>query len=244
MDLREPPHPAVLYDTDGPVATVTLNRPEQRNALSPDVIDGLGDALERGIDDPAIRAVLITNTGTTFCAGAFRKEPPPTSGRRTLVAVLETILDADKPVVGRIAGHCVGAGVGLAAACDLSIGLDHATFAFPEVRLGLAPAVISVVCLPKLRRADAMELFLTGDRITAARAAALGLINRAVAPDRFDADVSAVLATLVALRPDALAVAKHVVLRVPGMERNAAFAWTTDLISMLTDRGGSPPDGP
>jgi Enoyl-CoA hydratase/carnithine racemase len=119
-------------------------------------------------------------------------------------------------VVARIAGHCVAGGIGLAAACDLSIADGAARFGFTEVRIGVAPAIISVVCLPKLRRADALELFLSGERITAARAAEVGLITRAVPAADLDAEVAAVVARLLAGGPSALAAAKRLVYTIPG----------------------------
>ena len=100
------------------------------------------------------------------------------------------ITGSPKPVIGRIAGHCMGGGVGLAAACDISVVADDARIGFTEVRIGVAPAIISVVCLPKMRRADAAELFLSGERITAARAVEVGLLNRAVPASELDAAVA------------------------------------------------------
>src|SRR5262249_16595893 len=117
----------------------------------------------------------------------------------------------------------------LAAACDISIAGAEARFAFTEVRVGVAPAIISVVCLPKIRRADALELFLGGERISAARAAEVGLITRAVPAGELDAEV----APLLAGGPSALAAAKRLVYTIPGMERKAAFARTTELSQSL-----------
>ena len=103
--------------------------------------------------DDSVRVVLLTNAGNTFCAGADLKGKSEHKPRHSLVDVMAAIIDCPKPVIGRIAGHCTGGGVGLAAACDISIVEDSALFGFTEVRLGVCPAVISVVCLPKLRRA-------------------------------------------------------------------------------------------
>jgi len=136
-------------------------------------------------------------------------------------------------VVARIAGHCVAGGIGLAAACDISIADDAARFGFTEVRIGVAPAIISVVCLPKLRRADALELFLSGERISAARAAEVGLITRAVPAADLDAEVAAVVARVLAGGPSALAAAKRLVYTIPGMDRDAAFTRTTEVSQAL-----------
>jgi methylglutaconyl-CoA hydratase len=127
----------------------------------------------------------------------------------------------------------MGGGVGLAAAADLSIASTDVTFGFTEVRIGLAPAMISVVCLPKLSRADAAELFLTGRKIPAARAAEVGLINRAVPPADLDEAVTALLHELVAGSPGGLAASKQLLREVPAMTRDAAFAHTQVLSAEL-----------
>ena len=228
---RPPPPPdgvisdAALYAVDGGVATITLNRPANKNALSVELVDAVGDRLQAAQDDDAVRAVVLTNAGNTFCAGADLKTKSAAPPRHTLVDILDAIIDSPKPVVGRIAGHCSGGGVGLAAACDISVVADDALIGFTEVRLGVCPAVISVVCLPKLRRADASELFLTGERVPAARAAAVGLVNRAA--------VAEFLAKLVRGGPAALAASKELVARVPQMGRADAFAWAAPLSQKL-----------
>ncbi len=123
--------------------------------------------------------------------------------------------------------------MGLAAACDISIAADDVRFGFTEVRIGVAPAIISVVCLPKMRVGDALELFLSGERVEAARAVEVGLINRSVARESLDHSVASILAALLQGSPHALAAAKRLVYEVPGMAREAAFEWTARLSSEL-----------
>jgi len=228
---------AVWYAVSGGVATLTMDQPHNRNAMTPALLGGLADGLAAALADDKVGAVVLTHTGPAFCAGADLSggEKPRTRRSKTLglADVLEDIQDAPKPVVARIAGHCVGGGVGLAAACDISLAASEARFAFTEVRVGVAPAIISVVCLPKIRRADALELFLSGERISAARAAEVGLITRAVPAADLDAEVAAVLARVLAGGPSALAAAKRLVYTIPGMERGAAFARTTELSQKL-----------
>ena len=223
---------ATIYDVAKGVATIRLNRPENRNAMSPELLNGLGDDLGRALADDAVRVVVLTNEGPAFCAGADLKGGGGTP-LYSLVDVFGKILDSPKPIVGRIAGHCMGGGVGLAASCDVSIAADDVLLGFTEVRIGVAPAIISVVCLPKMRRADAMELFLSGERIPAARAAEVGLLNRAVARTDLDAAIDELVAKLVRGGPKALAAAKSLVVRVPAMERAAAFGWTEKLSAEL-----------
>lgn len=222
---------ATLLEVSRGVATITLNRPENRNALSVELVDSFGEHLDAALGDDAVRVVVLTNRGNTFCAGADLKAavsgqpaPEPAKGR-TFIDIFNLILDSPKPVVGRLAGHCLAGGLGLAAACDISVASDEATFGFTEVRIGVAPAVISVVCLPKLRRSDALELFLSGERVSAARAAEVGLITRAVPAAQLDAAVDEVVRKVVLGGPQALALAKQLVYKVPAMERQAAFDW-------------------
>jgi methylglutaconyl-CoA hydratase len=127
----------------------------------------------------------------------------------------------------------MGGGNGLAAALDVSIAAADVSFGFTEVRLGVAPAIVSVVCLPKMRRGEALEAFLRGNRFSAARAAELGLINRAVPAADLDAAVGEVLDDLRKGGPSALGFAKRLVYEVPALPPKEAFAWTADLSGRL-----------
>ena len=220
-----------LTVADG-VATITLDQPDNRNALSVALVESLGSQIAEANADDAVRAIVLTNAGSTFCAGADLKAEPG-SQTASVVPVFEAILDSPKPVVGRIAGHCMGGGVGLAAACDISVIVDEAKVGFTEVRIGVAPAMISVIVLPKLRRADALELFLTGERIPAARATEVGLFNRCVPAGQLDDAVDDVVGKLVRGGPTALAASKRLVHEVPELDRDAAFAMTEELSSSL-----------
>jgi methylglutaconyl-CoA hydratase len=224
---------ATVYSLHGGVASIVLSRPDNRNALSTELMNSLGDNLTHAMSDDDARLIVLTNEGNTFCAGADLKGGSGEASRHSLVDILTAIQDGPKPVVGRIAGHCTGGGNGLAAACDISIAPDDAFFAFTEVRIGVAPAIISVVCLPKLRRADALELFMTGKRCPASRAAEIGLINRAVPRPDLDAAVLEVCTDLLAGGPKALTAAKQLVYRVPQMDRDAAFTRTAKLSADL-----------
>jgi methylglutaconyl-CoA hydratase len=233
---------AVRYVVTEAVATLTMDQAHNRNALTPALMAGLTEGLEAALADEAVGVIVLTNHGPAFCAGADLSGGSPaapaggkrrTARRDGLADLLAAIQDSAKPVVARIAGHCMGGGVGLAAVCDISIAEDAAKFGFTEVRIGVAPAIISVVCLPKLRRADALELFLSGERISAARAAEVGLITRAVPAADLDAEVVAVVGKLLAGGPSALAAAKRLVYTIPGMDREAAFTRTTEVSQAL-----------
>ena len=228
---------AVRVETAAGVMTVTLVDVENRNALGAALVQGLYDAIASANDDPNVRAVVVTNEGSTFCAGANLKER--SGAKQTGAAtvgfedLLRAIQTSPTPIIGRIAGHVVGGGNGLASALDISIASEDVKFGFTEVRLGVAPAIISVVCLPKMRAGEAMEAFLRGNRFPASKAAELGLINRAVPADQLDAAVEEVLADLRKGGPNALGFAKRLVYEVPPMEQKEAFQWTSRLSAKL-----------
>ena len=227
----------VRIEVSAGVLTVTLADVENRNALGAGIVNGLHDAIAQANADPAIRAVVVTNEGTTFCAGANLKQrsgaAEETRPKLGFEELLGEIQSSPTPIVGKIKGHVVGGGNGLAAALDIAIAQEDVKFGFTEVRLGVAPAIISVVCLPKMRHGEAMEVFLRGNRFPASRAAELGLISRAVPAAELDAAVDEVLADLRLGGPEALGVAKRLVYEVPAMEQKEAFAWTADLSGRL-----------
>jgi len=233
---------AIRSETSGGVATLTLADVENRNALGGAVVGGLIDGLAAANADPSARVIVVTNDGPIFCAGANIKKQSAanedrdrtgTTGATGLDALLTGIQQSPTPVVGKINGHVVGGGMGLAAALDVSIAVDDAKFGFTEVRIGVIPAIISVVCLPKMRRGDAMEAFLRGNRFPATRAAELGLINRAVPADQLDAEVASVVDDMLRGGPTALGLAKQLVNDVPAMGQTEAFAWTSELSASL-----------
>lgn len=217
--------------------TITLSDVENRNALGARLVRGIHDAIDRANADPSIRVVVLTNEGTTFCAGANLKERQKQTTQQNdggeLVELLRAVQTSPTPILARIAGHVVGGGNGLAAAVDIAIADENAKFGFTEVRLGVAPAIISVVCLPKMRHGEAMEAFLRGHRFTASKAAELGLISRAVPSDQLDTTVHEIIADLKKGGPHALGIAKKLVHEVPAMNRSQAAEWTARLSGEL-----------
>ena len=229
---------AVETDLANGVLTVTLADEDNRNALSSLLTAELTEALDHADADPEVRVVVLTNRGRVFCAGADLSERSSGGSGSSSRPVDPTRLfgrfrESPKPYVGRIAGHCVAGGMGLAAAMDISIAIEEAKFGFTEVRIGVAPAIISVVCLPKIRPADAREAFLRGNRFLAPEAARMGLINAAVPVEELDAAVDAAVADLKAGGPEAIAAAKQLMARVPGMPIDEAFQWTGELSASL-----------
>ena len=219
------------------VATITLGDVERRNVLSHQLLDELVAAIDRVEYDDGVRVVVLTNAGKVFCAGADlseRSADPGTGGRSfDLSELFGRIRGSAKPYVGRIAGHCVAGGVGLAAVVDIAVALDSATFGFTEVRVGVAPAMIAVVCLPKMRDADARAAFLRGRRFSAADAAAMGLISSVASVDDLDGAVDAVVTDLLAGGPAALAATKKLLRVLPTLDPAAAASWTAELSGRL-----------
>lgn len=239
---------AVESSLDGGVLTVTLADEANRNALSGKLVAELTEALDRADADPNVRVVVLTNRGSVFCAGADLRErsghsstlPDKSHSSQSQRSFTDPVVDlfgrfrrSPKPYVGRIAGHCVAGGMGLAAAMDISFAPHEAKFGFTEVRLGLAPAMISVLCLPKMSPADAASAFLRGNRFDATEAARMGLITAAVPAHRLDAAVDAATADLLAGSPQALAAAKKLLERVPALGFDEALEWAGSLSAEL-----------
>jgi enoyl-CoA hydratase len=202
--------PVVRYTVDRAIATVTLDSPENRNALSRALVSELGAHLERAATDDTVRAVVLTHTGSTFCAGADLREQSgeggPEEGTRRMLALLLSVVALPKPVVARVDGHVRAGGLGLVGACDLAFAGPSSTFAFTEVRLGLTPAIISLTTLRRMGERAAARYYLTGETFDAATAVATGLITAAA--DDVDAALEPVLTALRACSPQGLAETK------------------------------------
>ena len=139
---------AVHYELDRAIATITLDSPENRNALSSALVGAVTEHLVTASADESVRAVVLTHTGSTFCAGADLKEQSaeggPAAGTRRMLALLRELIGLSKPVIVSLDGHVRAGGIGLVGASDIAIAGPASTFAFTEVRLGLAPAIISL----------------------------------------------------------------------------------------------------
>ena len=190
------------------IATITLDSPANRNALSVQLVEELLAHVRTAAADDGAHVVVLSHTGPAFCAGADLKARAQRA-EIPLPDLLAALWELPKPIVARVGGPARAGGVGVVAACDLAVASPAATFAFSEVRLGLVPAVISAVCLPRLTHGDALELFLTGDVFEAERAAAAGLVT--VVAEDVDAAVADLVAKLRLGAPHALAAAKQLV---------------------------------
>ncbi|MGH2608224.1 MAG: enoyl-CoA hydratase/isomerase family protein, partial [Tepidiformaceae bacterium] len=191
------------------------------------------------IADAAVRVVVITGAGTVFCSGADLKEQREANerGEQTgpgpLVPILTAMIEAPKPFIARVNGAARAGGIGLFAACDIAVAVETATFALSEVRIGVAPAVISVVVIPRIGLAKSRELMLTGNVFDAAEAARIGLLNAVAPADGLDAAVRAYVDAFLSAAPGALAETKAMLRRVPGMPVDEAFAYGSELSARL-----------
>jgi methylglutaconyl-CoA hydratase len=215
----------VHVDHRGPAAVVTLDSPHNRNALSRGLIEQLHAALLQVTADERTRVVVLTGTGPVFCSGADLKEqraggPPPSVG---LPEILTLIYGSPRPVLARVNGAARAGGLGLIAACDLTVGLRTATFGFSEVRIGVAPAIIAVPCLRRMDRRAARQLFLTGETFDGDRARQTGLLDLAVADGELDSTVEELVDQLRRGAPEALAVTKRLLQELPGPDLEADF---------------------
>jgi enoyl-CoA hydratase/methylglutaconyl-CoA hydratase len=206
----------VHYEVADGVATITLDSPHNRNALSRQLVGELRERLDRAGEDDGAAVVLLRSSGRVFCSGADLAEATSGSaedGPRAIVGLQRAIVAHPKPVVVALAGPVRAGGIGIVAAADIVVAAEAADFALTEVKLGLAPAAISLTVLPRLSSRAAAYTFLTGERFGAAAAAEFGLVTRVVAADALDAEVARVCASLGSGAPQGLRETKALLAR-------------------------------
>ena len=200
------------------VASLTLDRPDKHNVLSGEMCDELGRAAAALGADEAVRVVVLTGAGASFCAGGdltwMRAQfAADRAGRmaeaRRLAAMLRALDALPKPLIGRVNGAAYGGGVGLVAVCDVALAVESAGFGLTEVRLGLIPATISPYVVARIGAARARDVFTSGRRFDAAEARAMGLVGRVVPEDGLDAAVEEAVEGYLAAAPAAVSAAKR-----------------------------------
>ena len=213
----------VEHTRDGPIDTVTLRRPEVHNAFNEHVIAEVAAAFDAIAASTGTRVVVLRGEGRSFSAGAdldwMRRaaafsEDENRRDASALAAMLRAVSECACPVVARVQGNAFGGGAGLAAAADIAIAGATARFAFSEVRLGLVPATIARHVIRKIGPGRALPLFLTGERIDAERALAIGLVHRVADDDALDVAVAETVDALLAGGPEAQRRCKELVRRV------------------------------
>ena len=216
--LPEPPagpNGDLLVGRNGPVLTLTINRPERRNAMTWEVIGGLREQVARAKADPHVRVVVVTGQGDqAFCAGADLSGMAPRNpgggtdeylghhlARGWLAELFEELWNLGKPTIARVQGWAMAGGFGLALACDVVIASDRARFGAPELNVGLWPYMVTVPMLRSMPPKKALELMLTGRVVEAVEAERIGFVNQVVSPDRLDGAVAGMAAVLASKPP-------------------------------------------
>jgi methylglutaconyl-CoA hydratase len=230
---------ALSTDARG-VATLTLNRPDKRNALSAAMIAELTGAAATLGADPAVRVVVLTGAGDSFCAGGdlgwMRAQmdadrPARIAEATKLAGMLRALNELPKPLIGRVNGQAYGGGVGMMAVCDVCVGVAGARFGLTETRLGLIPATISPYVIARMGEGPARRVFMSARLFDAAEAQGLGLLARAVASEALDAAVEAELAPYLAAAPGAVARAKALARALGPRIDDAVIAMTAEALA-------------
>lgn len=218
--------PVLEYSVDEGVATLLLNRPEKRNALSGELIDALEDGLSRAETDASVRVVLIRGAGKDFCSGADLEELERSAEMGHEESVREATRFGElfvrmrrhaRPIVAAVHGRALAGGAGLATACDLVLAAEDAEFGYPEVHLAFVPAMVMTILRRKVPEALAFELVTRGDRISAGRAAEIGLVNRVFPAEGFDEAVHEYVTELASRPPSSVALSKGLLYAIDGV---------------------------
>lgn len=223
----------VEYSVKERIGRITLNRPDKRNALSPEVVEGLKQAFDRAAKDDQVKVIVLNAAGEAFCAGAdlaylqqlqnFSFEENLTDSNQ-LKELFLNIYTHPKVVIAQVQGHALAGGCGLASICDWVFAVPEAKFGYTEVRIGFIPALVSVFLLRKLGEGAARELLLSGELIAAERAQAIGLINRVVSADKLEAEVNDFASRLIASNSaDSMKLTKKLIAEVQGMNLTQAL---------------------
>ena len=232
----------VLVSVEAHVATITLNRPAQRNPLSATMLRDLATAFRWCRQEPEVRVTVLTGAGDrVFCAGADLNSfdggmtDLERHRSRDLFVDLFTLMESlGKPIVGRINGHALAGGIGLACACDLLVSTDTATFGTPEINVGIWPMMIQAILSRNIPRKVLLEMEMLGDRWTATQLQGVGVINRVVPHDQLDSAVKEITDKLVKKSPVALRLGRDSFYRQQDMEFRAALDYLHSQFTLVT----------
>jgi methylglutaconyl-CoA hydratase len=238
---------AQTYETvkavkDGPIARVSFCRPEIHNAFNDTLIYEMTDLFSSLKEDNNVRVVVLTGQGKSFCAGAdlnwmrrvkdysFEKNLEESLALADLFWLIYTM---PLPIVGRINGAAIGGGTGFVAVCDIAVAAESAKFSFSEVKIGVVPACIGPYVIRKIGQGKAREFFISGERLTAADAYRIGLVDRYYPDDKLDEEIEKLIATLLSSGPNAIKMAKELITNVPRMTRDEFRQYTAEMIAKL-----------
>lgn len=224
----------LIVDTEGPVAWLTLNRPDKYNSLTTSMMNAATETLEALDADESVKVVVIDARGKAFCAGHDFAEVSGTDDPDALFAtcsrLMLTIHRIRQPVIAQVQGIATGAGCQLVAACDMAIAGDEARFATSGINVGLFCSTPSVEVGRNVLPKRAMEMLFTGDFVDAATAASIGLVNRAVPMDDLAGEVSALAEKIAGKAPSALALGKQMFYKQMGMGISEAYRYTSEVM--------------
>jgi enoyl-CoA hydratase/carnithine racemase len=232
----------VLASGSGHRGTITLNKPDQRNPLGGGMLRDLLTAFQWARDDPKVRVVVLTGAGDkAFSAGADlssfdaqQTEVERHLGRHIFVELFVLMQELGKPIIGRINGHALAGGLGLATSCDILVAADTATFGTPEINVGVWAMMIQAVLIRNLPRKQLLEMLLLGDRFGADEAFRIGLVNRVVPASELDAAVDEVAAKLEKKSPIIMKLGRDSFYRIQDMEFRAALEYLQAQLSLVT----------
>lgn len=232
----------VLYEARPPRATLTIAREERRNAINPEVVAGLRAGLRRAVEDEAVKVVVVTGAGErAFCAGGDLGGMTADSRvamhyqRAEIAELFAEMRACELPIVARVNGHALAGGFGLMLACDLVVAVEDAALGTPEIDLGLWPFMITALIQRDLPRKLALELMLTGRRITAAEGAAVGIVNRAVPRAELDGALDELVGGLAAKSPLILGLGKRSFYRAEDMAFGDALEYLAGMLTLCLE---------
>jgi enoyl-CoA hydratase/carnithine racemase len=227
--------PHVLHNVENGIATFTINREQQRNAISLEAIELFLNYLDTAEKDDQVRVVLITGTGDkAFCSGAdlgSTADGKIQQGFKRYAQLLKRLAGYSKPLVAKINGSCMAGGMGLMLACDIGIARNDAKFGTPEVNVGLWPMMIGALIYRNVLRKKAMEMVLLGERLNAEQAVRIGLITRAVPPENLDDEVQHILENLAAKSPIGMKIGKNAFYAMADMPFEEAVDFLSEKIA-------------
>jgi methylglutaconyl-CoA hydratase len=228
----------ILYSVDGHIATITLDRPEKRNAFNAEFVGRLREAVDRAADDPAVRVVLLRANGEAFSAGAdlgylqslqSYSYEENLADSTVLAELYQRIYTHPKVFIAMVQGHAIAGGCGLATVCDFCFAVPKAVFGYTEVKIGFVPAIVSVFLVRKIGEAKARELLLTGKLMSAQIAKDFGLINRVLEWEQVQVEAYALADEIIKTTSgESLRLTKQLLASLPGLDTPAAFRFAAE----------------
>lgn len=236
----------ILYQVDGAIARITLNRPEKRNALNAALVLGLNEFLRQANDDPAVRVIVISGAGADFCSGADLSAleliskasvAENTDDARSLMELFLFMRQVSVPVIAAVRGRALAGGCGLASACDIVLASSTAQFGYPEVKIGFVPAMVMAILRRNILEKRAFELLTRGAEINAEEARHIGLVNQVFADENFEDQVTAYAQEFVKMSKSAVALTKALLYQIDGMTFTDALETGVDVnvIARMTE---------